>query len=110
MHITYVKKRFANGTLCNKCADVQRRLEESGQITRIDEIVIADETDPSSSGMILAAEFNVDRAPFFVVREAGGAHVYESYFKFVRETLGAAVTDKEAATEILEQNPELDLI
>ena len=90
MHITYVKKRFADGSTCRKCAEIEQRLARDGHLTRIDEVVVADVTDPDSPGMRLARELDVDHAPFFVVREAGRAEVYSIYLKFVREVLDRA--------------------
>ena len=109
-HITYVKKRLADGTLCNKCADVQERLEQADQLRFIDEILIADERDPASAGMQLAERLGVERAPFFVVREAGEVRVYESYLRFTKAELGKRVTTSDENRELLEQHPELDLI
>jgi len=43
MTITFVKKILANGEPCQKCADVQRRLDETGQMAQIDHTIIADE-------------------------------------------------------------------
>ncbi len=88
MKITLVKKILKSGEPCRKCADVLDKLEESGYLGRIDEILIADESDPESPGMQLARQYNVDRAPFFVVEEDGKEPViYTVYFKFVMEVL-----------------------
>ena len=112
MHITFVKKILADGEPCQKCADVQARLESSGHIARIDETLIADERDPASDGMKLAAELEVTRAPFFVVRESADAEptVYTVYFKFAKEVLGKTSSAREASKEILNDNPDLDYI
>jgi len=84
MKITLVKKILADGSPCKKCGEVIGRLEDSGQIDRIDEILVADERDPTSAGMLMAADLNVDRAPFFVVdNDNGSQSVYTVYFKFV---------------------------
>lgn len=88
MKITLVKKVLADGSPCRKCIDVMGKLEQSGYIERIDEIVSADEKDPDSPGMKLAREHNVDRAPFFIVQEAGQpSRVYTVYYQFVREEM-----------------------
>jgi hypothetical protein len=110
MKITFVKKILASGEPCQKCADVEQRLEESGQISRIDEVLVADERDPDSPGMLLASRFSVARAPFFVVEEDGNATVYTVYFKFVKEVLGSATSKREEVGEILRDNPDLDFI
>lgn len=90
MHITFVKKRHADGSTCRKCEDIENRLTRDGHIARIDEVTIADVTDPDSPGMRLARELNVEYAPFFVVRDGGRAEVYTVYLKFVREVLEKA--------------------
>ncbi|MDZ7684357.1 MAG: hypothetical protein U5O39_04615 [Gammaproteobacteria bacterium] len=111
MHITFVKKILASGEPCAKCADVEARLEKNGQMSRIDEVLVADERDPESPGMKLATELDVARAPFFVVREADEApRVYTVYFKFAREILGKESSRSEQSKEILNDNPDLDFI
>lgn len=90
MKITFVKKIKADGEACRKCADVQERLEKSGQLARIDEIVIADERDPQSPGMRLALQHKVEQAPFFLVEDGELTRVYTVYFQFVKEVLQAA--------------------
>ena len=110
--ITFVKKVLANGQPCAKCADVEQRLKTSGQLAAIDRTVIADERDPASEGMRIAAEHNVKLAPFFVVEEAGETRIYTIYFRFAREVLGSggAAKPKQEAEEILRANPDLDLV
>lgn len=111
MKITLVKKILADGSPCRKCGDVLQRLEESGHLSRIDEIVVADERDPTSPGMLLAAELSVDRAPFFVVeRDDGATEVFTVYFKFVKEVLEQETEEKDELKEILDQNPDLDFL
>ncbi len=112
MHITFVKKILADGTPCAKCADVQERLEKAGQMDRIDEVIIADERDPESPGMKLAAQLNVSRAPFFVVRDEADAEpkVYTVYFKFAKEVFGKTSSKRDQSKEILNDNPDLDFI
>lgn len=89
MHITFVKKRFADGSSCGKCEEIERRLDRDGYRDRIDEVALADMQDPDSAGMRLARELNVDYAPFFVVRKGETTTVYTIYLKFVREVLSA---------------------
>jgi hypothetical protein len=89
MTITFVKKILADGQPCAKCADVEKRLRDGGHWDRLDRVVVADERDPDSEGLRLAAEHGVDRAPFFVVEDAAGARIYTVYFKFLKEALGA---------------------
>jgi phosphoadenosine phosphosulfate reductase len=88
MHVTMVKKRFANGETCKKCIQAEELLKSRGFWDRIDEVVWADEADPASPGMRLATRLGVDLAPFFVVREDAGAEtVYESVLKLLGERL-----------------------
>lgn len=109
--ITYVKKILADGTLCRKCADVQTRLEKDGHIDRIDRIVVADERDPNSEGMVLAQQHGVNRAPFFIVEEPGAApRVYTVYLQFVRDELKQRTEKSDEAVDILQSNPDLDYL
>ncbi len=111
MNITMVKKIMKDGSSCRKCADVLSQLEENNLLHRIDQIVIADERDPNSEGMILAKEHNVDLAPFFVVEEDGqAAKIYTVYFKFVKEILSEGTSEKQEIKEIMDQNPDLDYL
>lgn len=111
MKITMVKKIMADGSPCKKCGEVEQKMNEAGHFDHIDEVLIADERDPSSPGMLLAAELNVDRAPFFVVEEPGKPpQVYTVYLKFVKEILKGKTEDKEELQEILDNNPDLDFL
>lgn len=110
MKIRFVKKILADGQPCQKCADVEERLNSSGQMAHIDEVIIADERDSGSQGMQLAREFDVDRAPFFLVEEDGKTSVYTVYFKFVKEVFGDSSSKSDEAQEILNDNPDLDFI
>ncbi|RDH44140.1 hypothetical protein [Zooshikella ganghwensis] len=87
-HITMVKKILADGSACRKCNDVQQRLEASGFIDLIDEVIEAHEVDLFSPGMIKAAELGVTQAPFFIVEDPSyGTRIYTVYFKLVQEVL-----------------------
>ena len=111
MHITMVKKIMKDGSPCRKCADVITQLEENKLLDRIDQIVVADERDPNSEGMILAKEHNVDLAPFFVVEGEGQAtKIYTVYFKFVKEILSERLNEQQEIKEIMDQNPDLDYL
>src|SRR5215472_14573863 len=93
MHITMVKKRLASGEPCRKCAQAEEFLKSRGLWNRIDEVVWADESDPSSPGMKLGAQLGVSLAPFFVARDdRNGQIVYESILKLVNEQLTAPKT------------------
>jgi len=110
MNITFVKKIKADGSPCKKCAEVQARLEKDGYIDQIDNIVIADERDNNSTGMLLAKEYNVERAPFFVVKDdTTETAIYTVYFKFVNEVLSGKANEQDAAKDILDNN-DLDFI
>ncbi|AFU97858.1 hypothetical protein [Simiduia agarivorans] len=111
MKITLVKKILADGSPCKKCADVLEKLEQSGHMARIDEVLIADERDPQSPGMALATELDVNRAPFFVVETPGeDTQVYTVYLKFLRDVLEQKTTDTDVATELLKNSPDLDFL
>jgi hypothetical protein len=111
MKITLVKKILADGSPCAKCADVLAKLESSGQMHRIDEIIIADERDLSSPGMQIAQHYKVDRAPFFVVEQAGQTpQIYTVYLKFVKEVLAQATEEKDELKEIMQNNSDLDFL
>jgi len=87
-HIIYVKKILADGSPCKKCQEVTERLEQEGLIDLLDHIAIADERNEDSEGMRLAAQYKVERAPFFIVEhdsadgESGDIEVFDIYFKF----------------------------
>lgn len=111
MKITFVKKILKNGDPCRKCADVEKRLINSGHIERIDETLIADERDEQSPGMVLAAKHDVKLAPFFVVEDDGETRVYAVYFKFVKEELENDARRSAAdAEDTLRANPDLDYV
>jgi len=111
MKITLVKKLKEDGSPCKKCVEVLTRLEEADQMKLIDEVLIADERDNNSPGMLLAAELEVNRAPFFVVEsDSGERKVYTVYFKFVKEVLNTKANEVEELKDLLDQNADLDFI
>lgn len=111
MKITFVKKILDDGSPCKKCGDVIQKLEATGQIKQIDEILIADTRDPESAGMKLALKLEVDRAPFFVVEEdAKDPVVYTVYMKFVKEVLEQKTEEKDELAEIMTNNDDLDFL
>lgn len=111
MTITLVKKILKDGSPCAKCADVLEKLEASGYMDQIDEIVVADERDPDSPGLQLAREHDVNRAPFFVVeREGQPPEIYTVYLKFVREVLEQETRESDELKEIMKDNPDLDFL
>jgi phosphoadenosine phosphosulfate reductase len=96
MHVTMVKKRLANGQPCEKCAQAEELLKRRGLWERIDEVIWADENDPSSPGMQLAQDKGVTLAPFFVVRDRGAEQVYTSALGFIKERLSPLAEAKPA--------------
>lgn len=84
--ITFVKKVFADGSPCKKCGEVIEKMEAADQLRLIDEIVVADEADTNSQGMQLAQQYDVSKAPFFLVEDDDGhVSVYTIYFKWVKD-------------------------
>lgn len=111
MKITLVKKILEDGSPCKKCGDVLDKLESSGYMARIDEVLIADQRDTESAGMKLAAALEVDRAPFFVVEETGKEPVvYTVYMKFVKDVLEQETSQADELKEIMENNDDLDFL
>lgn len=111
MQISMVKKIKPDGLPCKKCAEIEKRLEESNLIDCIDKVIIADERDPESEGMLLARKHNVLLAPFFVVEEDDQAtKIYTVYFKFVKEVLSGWVSEQQEIIEIMDQDPDIDYI
>jgi hypothetical protein len=101
--ITLVKKINADGTPCRKCDDVSQRLKRDGVADRIDEVVVADERDPDSDGMAIAARYGVERAPFFIVERPGQApQVYSVYMRLRREVLEHKGDERAEAAELME--------
>ena len=95
-----VKKRLRDGSECRKCAQATEQLKARGLWERIDEVVEADEADAASPGSQLAARLGVDTAPFFIVRDDAGEHVYTSVMRLIQDRLGKAVSDGERAAAI----------
>ncbi len=101
--ITLVKKILADGSPCRKCDDVAARLESDGLSDRIDEVVVADERDPDSDGMAIAARYGVERAPFFIVERAGQTpQIYTVYMRLKREVLEHKGDEREEVAELME--------
>lgn len=110
MKITFVKKIKADGSACRKCSEVQQRLENDGYINDIDQTIIADERDTNSEGMLLAKQYNVSQAPFFIIEEEGKeTQIYTIYFKFVNDVLKGSSSEADAAKDILDAN-DLDFL
>lgn len=102
MRITMVKKRLASGAPCKKCQQAEDMLRRRGLWERIDEVVVADETDPISPGMVLGRKHAVTLAPFFVVTEDDGSEtVFTSAPRLAKERLrdDASRGDSAGSTE-----------
>jgi hypothetical protein len=100
MHITMVRKKMRDGSDCHKCAEAVEHLRARGLWERIDEVVWAQEGDPTSPGMALAARLGIDRAPFFVVRDAGDEQVYGSVLRLIQERFGEESSTLEQAHDV----------
>ena len=106
-----IKKIKEDRSSCRKCAEVEKRLEDARLSGRIDRIIIADEREPESEGIRIAAKYNIDRAPFFIVEEDDKPpRIYTVYMKFVKEVLEAEVSEQDAIKDIMDANPDLDYI
>src|SRR5690606_9955793 len=87
LRVTMVKKRLANGEPCRKCAQAEDMLTRRELWDMVDEVVVADESDANSAGMLLAKEHQVEVAPFFLVSEGGETRVFDSVIKLAKEVL-----------------------
>ncbi|HEY2406434.1 MAG TPA: phosphoadenylyl-sulfate reductase [Polyangiaceae bacterium] len=107
MHVIMVKKRLASGEPCKKCVQAEEMLKGRDLWSRIDEVLVADETDPKSPGMLLAAKHGVALAPFFVVRaEDGSERVYTSTIQFMKQGLVEHPASKKTADAAAPITPE----
>ena len=100
MHVTMVKKRLKDGSDCRKCNEATEHLKRRGLLERVDEVVWAVEGDPNSPGMVLGNRLGVESAPFFVVRDATGEHVYTSVLSLIQERFRERVSDAERARSV----------
>lgn len=111
MNITMVPKIKADGELCAKSAEVMADLEKSGLINQIDQVVTADERQPSSPGFALANQHQAEAAPFFIVEtENGSTQVYTAYHRLLKEVFKQDTSESEEALEIMAQNSDLDFL
>ncbi len=104
MHITMVKKRMRDGSDCRKCGEVTQHLQQRGFWDRIDEVVWAQEDDPSSPGVILGERLGVETAPFFVVRDDDGETVYTSVLRLIQDRFDQE--DASTVEEALDVDPD----
>jgi len=87
MTITMVKKVLADGSPCRKCVQAEEMLKRRKLWDKLDEIVIADERDPSSEGFLRAKTYGIETAPFFVVQADSKETIYTSPLELIREVL-----------------------
>ncbi len=66
--VIMVKKILEDGSICRKCQDVSDKLISDGIDKYISYTAIANMTQKSSEGIVLAKQFDVVTAPFFLVR------------------------------------------
>lgn len=89
MRITMVKKRLTDGQPCKKCIQAEEMLTRRGLLNRIDDVVWADENDANSPGAVLAREYRVEVAPFFVAYpDAGDPIVHSNVTTFTKWLAG----------------------
>ena len=100
MRITMVRKKMRDGSDCRKCAEVAEQLRVRGLWDRIDDVAWAQEGDPNSPGMVLAARLGIERAPFFVVCVGGGEKVYTSVLRLIQEHFGEESSTLEQARDV----------
>lgn len=88
MRITIVKKVREDGRLCRKSAQVWQDLQAAKLLSYIDRIVFAHPEKPQGEGMSLAIQYQVSKAPFFIVEENNEvSKVYTDYSNFLQEVL-----------------------
>lgn len=87
LRVIMVKKRLASGEPCRKCAEAEDMLRRRDLWAEVDEVIWADEKDPDSVGMVLAKEFQIETAPFFVVETDGTRVVFPSVVKVAKDVL-----------------------
>lgn len=111
MNIKLVQKIKLDGNSCRKSARVLNDLKKLNLLEKIDEIIAADQRQPSSKGFTLAREHQVSSAPFFIVKnDKGIVQVYTAYHRFMKDVFQISVSQEEEIAEIMAQNPELDYI
>jgi hypothetical protein len=110
MSIVMIQKIKLNGERCNRSERIFQDLKKRNLLNQIHQIAIADERDPSSIGYALAAQYKVDKAPFFVVTSNSSTLVYSAYQLFLKEVLHQVPDDADEIAEIMSQNPDLEFI
>jgi hypothetical protein len=106
--ITLVQKIRLNGELCAKSAKVIADLSARGLRNNIDHLVTADERDSTSEGYVLAAKYQIDTAPFFIVTtENNQTHAYPIYSQFLRSVFKIEPAESDEIVEIMAQNSDM---
>eukprot|EP00357_Protocruzia_adherens_P002513 CAMPEP_0115045770 /NCGR_PEP_ID=MMETSP0216-20121206/48351_1 /TAXON_ID=223996 /ORGANISM="Protocruzia adherens, Strain Boccale" /LENGTH=532 /DNA_ID=CAMNT_0002428723 /DNA_START=171 /DNA_END=1769 /DNA_ORIENTATION=- len=80
--IILVKKKLTTGEWCKKCLQVDEMLKNHEYNEHITSIEVADENDRESTGMKLAEEHDVKRAPFFIIKDAGKTEIFSTFGEF----------------------------
>ncbi|MEW6357381.1 MAG: hypothetical protein AB1696_13710 [Planctomycetota bacterium] len=83
--IIMVKRQNPDGSECNKCKQATRILQEKGLWDKISRVVYAIPGDNNSEGVKLAKEYNMKKAPFFIVKGECEMKTYASILKFVKD-------------------------
>lgn len=61
--------------------------------------------------MLIAAKYDVELAPFFIVEDGEETRIYTVYFKFVKEEIESNLkSSSEDAEDTLRANPDLDYV
>jgi phosphoadenosine phosphosulfate reductase len=87
VHVIMVKKKLASGEPCRKCLQAEDMLRRRELWGGVDEVVVADESDPTGRGMQLAQKFGIKTAPFFIVVDGGKERVIDSAIRVAKEVL-----------------------
>jgi phosphoadenosine phosphosulfate reductase len=101
-----VKKRLADGQPCKKCVQAEEMLTRRGLLERVDHVVWADENDATSPGSILAREFHVDVAPFFVAYSEGSDPILHTNVTTFTKWLAAEQPTSKVAPKLERIQPE----
>lgn len=86
MRVTMVKKVLESGEDCPKCKEAIKILQEKGLWDRVNKVVAAVVGNEESEGFVLAREYGVERAPFFIIEtDDGEKKAIVSVLQFIRE-------------------------
>ncbi|CAJ1421617.1 unnamed protein product [Effrenium voratum] len=102
--VAFVKKIYSDGSTCQKCDFVWKQIQKDNLTERIDRVIVADERDHASEGVVLARKHEVTRAPFFVVTDDAKPEeekVYDVYFKLKKDVFDQESGEKEKNEEII---------